>query len=81
MKYESDSLNTQIVCFEETVGLLVPKPITDPKDLARVIKMRQPYVDAGLMAPLPPDWKPGDPIPDWPPPATDHQESPPAEGN
>jgi hypothetical protein len=52
MTYESDSLNTELVVIEEKVGLLVGKPITDPVERARVLKIRQMYVDAGLMPPL-----------------------------
>jgi hypothetical protein len=61
MDHESDSLNTQIVYFEDTVGLLVGKPITDPVQRARVLKIRQLYVDAGLMPPLEEMPKPDEP--------------------
>ena len=51
MTNESQSLNAENLGFEVTVGLLIPRPV-DPKHLPRLIKMRQPYVDAGLMPPL-----------------------------
>jgi hypothetical protein len=54
MQHESDSLNAQNIGFDEEVGLMVGRPIEDPKELARILKIRQLYVDAGLMEPLVP---------------------------